>query len=1828
MSYGRGNEQAMAAALFESVESDVSSRTIRMTNFPAGWQTLSEGQLVSKIKALLQTMGHLEQLPSTMRSANGQLMATATFSDRESAEKAVKTLHGVDNRTETEKKRMDRAPPRDIDKFAVFLLGSSELQEIHGEDDGPPLLLCVDDIRLLEDEVSSAREVFVRDLPVEVQKGELESDFLELCFRIGQSEAKLLRPKQEMLEAQVKKLCHSDCKVSLRSNAMRLPCFFVLFILLGAVAWRRAQKLQVVIADQRIDVPVFWNPAACITCKLSSTSPIISVPVVAVAHLSHCSRAECTWSWQRDEGGSGRTRRWKTVSDSPVYIPGDADKGCILRVGCTPPSLAGTVFSQVSNPVMAEPLDDWRWTSFSKTTSKDIRIATYNVLADAYASTKQAKNGMFCYCADEVLSPGPRRQKILRDLLKLDADILGLQEVDTTQLTDDLQLQALEGHPTQIMLDKMSTVAHAVILRDLREDRLLLVANTHLYYHPKGNHIRLLQLYSLLKGQPPQAAYRLIRDGMIHKDDSDWQHSVWMQEEEQTKCVCCQDEGSMPRFVSGLQAWHDSLNNAGVQDIAACHSVGSLTLELKLPLLLEDPNPHIEVTNFTADFQEIDVDTYTQHGSLIHHCWNDCVKALRCLQSTSHLTTFLSWSRSHTRTEAPEDYSEAQLREWLQGFGHPEAVLFFKDPGGTELTGKGYVRFSLHEEAVGLLAAFAEDDEEGGVQGNWSLSERLQSAKLADALQTQAEPIAHDCGFTRLVLLGGGRTPPQAAWASLVQKQGPLTFALFAEGDVEKLKVGLTSLIEEALANPSSFSGQSTGFPRSWREQQVRLVFALFGGVGAVRFVVDPKTGQRMAYVELKNRENMAKAVEQLHNTKVGDGELIEECVVSCELFGDALGSSRALRRTIFLDELKMPKKPDVKPDKEDREVFMTGLPIKDFNEDEIRRWLEGFGQIEEVFLLRDVDRRLNAKGYVRFSSHRHAATCIQAQASEQDAEEGDVIAWWSQSERALRGAYGPNLHSTLASNDGRVFAHLLERCEVREVWMQSKLWPPKDPAAPPMQGKQVHFVATCTAKQLQELHVALSAAVQGFHERVRGDKLGEEGGSSSSFRPPQEPRPAWSTPTTGWSLAPPGPRPAAWPYYRDPYAPHRPPMPGVPPGAPMPWPWRPPGYGPPAMPPRPPGPERKHSRSRRRRREREAAAAAAAPPPSTSAPYIGSVLAMAAEVTSDSKLQDLIVKGEELVQRGQDLKDRGDRDGAYEKFYQGLQFLLKVMPGLGDTNAPPVLNLKSKIHGYLDETEKLKKSLDSKEGNQEAPPMALEDGDLSVEARIEQGETLMQNGQRLAKSGKLGEAYDKYCEGLKLLLQVMPQLREEDAQASRLRSKVSGYLEEVPMGCQVAKTGVSLCELRRSASKNVEIVGVHVLLKKMGRALAAGAALVEEELMCHHHLEAGRRAKAPSEGVVGTSTCVQLQRSFRLSAWVPCPSHDMFASTDLSILWVTFSPGLLDLSSLSALWCCCCEMAQLSKSQEAGDALRLRLQPARLQGANLSLLSMARTLEKLRCHFLDAWSSDSQQLNLKAIFQLRQRFPEARLFLWQTSFPSDTLERLMKPLASVSATPPATLRIGSVTLTLHLRLFTVSESFFDPKRPHRRLLLKLDLQLQQGSTLWPAGAPGPPESRYLCGEGHRWACVCRDADGGAAGLPELPLFCSLKECYLRPAWRDPRVLLHKERPLVHRCQELNGENLPSLSPLRLRSVGRNGRSPRASAGGSPPPPPGDWRGRSKESPALRKEPPPPPRSRRRCSRSRSRDEDRRPRDDMCRPKSAGMPLLRPKSAAKPGARY
>jgi len=76
------------------------------------------------------------------------------------------------------------------------------------------------------------------------------------------------------------------------------------------------------------------------------------------------------------------------------------------------------------------------------------------------------------------------------------------------------------------------------------------------------------------------------------------------------------------------------------------------------------------------------------------------------------------------------------------------------------------------------------------------------------------------------------------------------------------------------------------GFPDTWQDKDIRFVFAVYGGVSAASFGKDAQGS--FARVNLKTPNNMAKAVSNLHNTQVGDGEFIEDsCVVSCEMYDE-----------------------------------------------------------------------------------------------------------------------------------------------------------------------------------------------------------------------------------------------------------------------------------------------------------------------------------------------------------------------------------------------------------------------------------------------------------------------------------------------------------------------------------------------------------------------------------------------------------------------------------------------------------------------------------------------------------------------------------------------------------------------------------------------------------------------------------------------------------------------------------------------------------------------------------------------------------------------------
>uniref|UniRef100_A0A7S4QT51 RRM domain-containing protein n=1 Tax=Alexandrium monilatum TaxID=311494 RepID=A0A7S4QT51_9DINO len=735
-----------------------------------------------------------------------------------------------------------------------------------------------------------------------------------------------------------------------------------------------------------------------------------------------------------------------------------------------------------------------------------------------------------------------------------------------------------------------------------------------------------------------------------------------------------------------------------------------------------------------------------------------------------------------------EDYTEQQLREWLDDFGSVTEVIFIRDGETKELTGRGYVRFATHDEAAGLIAAFpqvAEDD--GNVKGSWSLSERmLQGAGgpfKADVVSMMAErirPLQEDLRCAAL-LFAGDTVEGGAELQAMGLEAGPLHIVCSRHhrlGTPEALQAYLAEALGSELANPGGAAAKASaggkasrqpagknnsnqdvamadspaaapakvvappkddlspcilvkGFPDGWQEHQVRLVFAVFGGVAAVRFVEDARG--RAAKVQLKIADNMQKAVDQMDGTQVGDGELIEECTISCRLIGMA-SSASAGTRSVFVDELDMPSRPDVQPSEKDREVFLQSLPVRDCTEEQIRAWLSGFGQVEDVFLLQDQAGTPTGKGYVRFVNHAEAAACVEAQASVADAEEGDVVAHWSESERAMQhlgSVYGADVHTAFGS---RTLEGIKKAAKIRSLWMYSEETTPKDPAAPAQEAKQLHFVAECTEEQFADVRSRLGRVLAEFHKPLSGRPADGEKEDPSSrkrtaalSRSRERPankadkvsrvgeKPSSRSDKERGSKADWGPPPG--PHWRGPEGP--PPWQHGGYGHPEPWqafgPWRgamPPGgpYGPGF----PPG------------------------------------------------------KGE------WPLPGKGDWKGGpphgpgwgYPPSWSGpAGFPPDRPPGSFDLRPP-----------YAD----------GHEGG--ATRAAAEDGkrsggearDDSTKAKIDRGEALVKEAKQLTeKGGTTKKAYERYCRGLQVLLDVMPKLREDDPSASELRLRVDGYLEE-----------------------------------------------------------------------------------------------------------------------------------------------------------------------------------------------------------------------------------------------------------------------------------------------------------------------------------------------------------------------------------------------------------------------------------------------------------------
>jgi len=142
---------------------------------------------------------------------------------------------------------------------------------------------------------------------------------------------------------------------------------------------------------------------------------------------------------------------WEAIpgADEALYTPGPDDEGWLLRCEVTPGSVAsgGGPGPLLGTPAAADaalPVSPGPPTgpgggrhahTPTLTRAPHLRVLTYNLLADQYASSDYAKAHLFAHCHPHFLDPAYRRALAAAELVGYRADVLCLQEVDERAFT-------------------------------------------------------------------------------------------------------------------------------------------------------------------------------------------------------------------------------------------------------------------------------------------------------------------------------------------------------------------------------------------------------------------------------------------------------------------------------------------------------------------------------------------------------------------------------------------------------------------------------------------------------------------------------------------------------------------------------------------------------------------------------------------------------------------------------------------------------------------------------------------------------------------------------------------------------------------------------------------------------------------------------------------------------------------------------------------------------------------------------------------------------------------------------------------------------------------------------------------------------------------------------------------------------------------------------------------------------------------------------------------------------------------------------------------------
>ncbi|RZC35729.1 2',5'-phosphodiesterase 12 [Asbolus verrucosus] len=313
---------------------------------------------------------------------------------------------------------------------------------------------------------------------------------------------------------------------------------------------KNTDRIVLNVCNQQYDVIINspWVSGLALPNSILANFPVYPVKFES----QYTDRGASEFSWFKSKNKTD----WTLIGDRFIYQPSNGDIDSFLKISCLPrngdlegPRVEAVSAVQVQAGPGFCPFETRHEFTKEKCKGESFRVVSYNILADLYCDSDFTREVLHPYCPAYALSFDYRKQLIIKELTGYNADLICLQEVDkkiynydlqpffeqlgynsdfcikrglvaeglalfynrarfkqletfrlvlsdelnTNQLFSDIWERIAANKELSARILDRSTVLQANILESLDNNEVLIVANTHLYFHPDADHIRLLQ---------------------------------------------------------------------------------------------------------------------------------------------------------------------------------------------------------------------------------------------------------------------------------------------------------------------------------------------------------------------------------------------------------------------------------------------------------------------------------------------------------------------------------------------------------------------------------------------------------------------------------------------------------------------------------------------------------------------------------------------------------------------------------------------------------------------------------------------------------------------------------------------------------------------------------------------------------------------------------------------------------------------------------------------------------------------------------------------------------------------------------------------------------------------------------------------------------------------------------------------------------------------------------------------------------------------------------------------------------------------------------------